>query len=136
MFIGALDVRTCELQYVSAGCPTLVYRHNADTSQRLPATAPPLAVGHDLPDPSVERTHLEQGDILALVTDGFYEWSPVPEHPLADLSPFGFDRIFDVIRDGRTSTSVELIQSLYDAASAFAGVPQTDDLTVVVVKKL
>ena len=136
MFVGALDIGTSELQYIGAGCPTLAYRHAADTSHLLPATAPPLAVGHALPHPLVGQTTLKEGDILALVTDGFYEWSPAAEHPLDNPEPFGFERIFDVMRTNRTSTAVELIRSLHDTAAEFAGAPQTDDLTAVVVRKL
>ena len=65
-----------------------------------------------------------------------YEWSPAAEHALDDPEPFGFERISELMRTNRTSTAVELIRSLHSAASVFAGTPQTDDLTAVVIRKL
>lgn len=136
MFAGALEAGSDELQYVGAGCPTLVYRRASDTFEQLPATAPPLAVNPDFLGPPIERTTLESGDIVTIVTDGFFEWSPAPEHPADDPAPFGFDRIFEVMRDRRISPASELIRSLHNAAATFAAAPATDDLTAVVVRKL
>ncbi len=71
------------------------------------------------------------GDMLVLVTDGFFEWAN------SDREPFGLQRLYQVIRESRDLTSEEIIKALYDKITSFVGgLPQDDDLTAVIIKKL
>jgi phosphoserine phosphatase len=73
---------------------------------------------------------LAPGDILVLLTDGFYEWAR------ADGEQFGLERVCDVVRSCRDRGANEIIERLHEAVVAFgAGTPQDDDLTAVIVKR-
>ena len=66
-----------------------------------------------------------------MVTDGFVEWANSTDED------FGEERLKEVIRTHRDKTSENIISELYSAVIAFAGsVPQADDLTALVVKRI
>ncbi|MFM7291602.1 MAG: SpoIIE family protein phosphatase, partial [Planctomycetia bacterium] len=70
------------------------------------------------------------GDLLVLLTDGFYEWAR------ADGEQFGAERVRELIRAHRHAAAAELIGLLHRAVVDFAaGTPQGDDLTAVIVKR-
>jgi sigma-B regulation protein RsbU (phosphoserine phosphatase) len=72
---------------------------------------------------------LEEGDILALLTDGITE----SERP--DQKFFGMENAREFIRDHRHESAEEIVNGLYRAVRNFSdGMPQTDDITVVVCK--
>ncbi len=71
------------------------------------------------------------GDLVVLLTDGFFEWSD------AEGRQFGTERLRKLICLHHGLAAVDLIQTLYRAVLGFAGdSPQRDDLTAVVIKKL
>jgi serine phosphatase RsbU (regulator of sigma subunit) len=73
---------------------------------------------------------LDVGDLLVLVTDGFYEW----ENP--DGEEFGLTRLEDVIRDSRDYTADEIIARLRSSVARHCrGTQQQDDLTAVILKR-
>jgi serine phosphatase RsbU (regulator of sigma subunit) len=73
---------------------------------------------------------LKSGDMIVLVTDGFYEW----QNPEAE--EFGLDRLRDTIREARDCSANEVIARLYTAVTDFSrGTKQEDDLTAVVIKR-
>ena len=77
------------------------------------------------------RLQMHPGDLVLLVTDGFYEW----ENDRGE--DFGVQRLEKVIRASRDCSSSEIIARLYDAVITFAnGTSQKDDLTAVLIKRL
>ena len=73
---------------------------------------------------------LEDGDILALFTDGFYEW----ENPEGE--EFGVTRLEAVLREARDLTAEEMVASLRKAVADFCrGTEQKDDLTAVILQR-
>lgn len=130
MFLGALDHTNGTVEYATAGCNALVYRAATDRVEDLPATMVPLAVLDDLAGSPASETTLDSGDVLAVVTDGFYEWENERDEE------FGIDRVCSVIRNNRQKKAAAVIEALHEAAAGFSGSPQTDDLTAVVVKRL
>jgi len=73
---------------------------------------------------------LDQGDMLALVTDGFFEW----ENPAGEQ--FGIPRMEAVLRESRDLESEQIIARLRAAVEEFCeGTKQMDDLTAVVLKR-
>jgi sigma-B regulation protein RsbU (phosphoserine phosphatase) len=136
MFTGALDPSANKLEYIAAGCSTLLYQRSTGTVEEIEATTLPLAVSHELSASPAQVREVKPGDTFMLVTDGFYEWCPAAAGPGDAPEPFGFERIFEVMRDRRDDTSESLIRALHQAASAFAKTPVEDDLTAVVIKRL
>src|SRR5262249_17840390 len=73
---------------------------------------------------------LDDGDMIVLVTDGFYEW----ENP--DGEEFGMQRVEGVIRECRDCSAEDVISNLRQAVTVFCkGTKQKDDLTAVVLKR-
>jgi sigma-B regulation protein RsbU (phosphoserine phosphatase) len=73
---------------------------------------------------------LEAGDTLALITDGFFEWTN-PEG-----EEFGLDRLEAVIHEARDCKPEEVIAKLRLAVETFCrGTKQQDDLTAVLLKR-
>jgi len=131
-FFGVLDAPAGRVRYASAGQgPIVFYDRAADRFDRRAATAMPLGVieGTDF-DELVERD-LPSGDMLTVITDGFFEaCDPAGE-------PFGMERVCEMIRRDRDLPAAEIIARLWSAVEAFtAGAPQADDLTAVIVKRL
>jgi anti-sigma regulatory factor (Ser/Thr protein kinase) len=70
------------------------------------------------------------GDILALISDGIYEYHD------ASGEEFGEQRVGEILRAHHGVPMAELSAILLDAVGAFAnGAPQEDDMTVVLVKR-
>jgi phosphoserine phosphatase RsbU/P len=130
-FIGLLDSDTHRLRFHSGGqAPILHYRAAADTFETHNPTSFPLAA---MPlsalEPAVE-VDLGPGDILALVSDGIFEYVG------ANGEQFGEERVRELLRDGRDRPMADLTATLLAAVRAFAaGAPQEDDMTVVLVKR-
>jgi serine phosphatase RsbU (regulator of sigma subunit) len=75
--------------------------------------------------------HLAEGDVLVLLTDGFYEWSR------PDGEQFGEERVREIMRRHHALPAAEIIGLLHRAVVEFAaGTRQGDDLTAVVVKRV
>jgi phosphoserine phosphatase len=74
---------------------------------------------------------MAEGDILVLLTDGFYEWAR------EDGEAFGEERVGELIRRLHAAPAAEMIDAFYRAVLDFtAGTRQGDDLTAVIVKRI
>jgi serine phosphatase RsbU (regulator of sigma subunit) len=77
------------------------------------------------------RLVLESGDVLAVISDGIYEFAT------SDGAEFGEEGVACVMRQGHELPMAELSQKLIDAAFEFGGnVKQADDITLVLVRRL
>jgi phosphoserine phosphatase RsbU/P len=75
--------------------------------------------------------NMSAGDMVLLITDGFFEWEN------QEGEQFGTERLADVVRRFSDSEPETIIAELYDAVLKFAqGTPQKDDLTAVLIKRL
>lgn len=131
LFFGVLDVEKGSIEYVSAGhAPLFVWASQEKQCSQLEATTRPLGLFPGLGRLPVSEMHLQPGDMICLLTDGFWEW----ENP--EDEEFGKDRVARVI-EGRAQESASLIiKELHQKAHGFArGAPQSDDLTAVVIKR-
>jgi anti-sigma regulatory factor (Ser/Thr protein kinase) len=73
---------------------------------------------------------MQPGDILVLLSDGFYEQSD----PHGEM--FGDDRVRDIVRAHHAGPMADMLAGLLRAVGDFAGdTPQQDDMTAVVVKR-
>ena len=130
-FFGVLDAPAGHVRYASAGQgPILFYSRGTDQFSELDATDLPLGVMPDTEFAEQIDLKLHPGDILAVITDGFFEAGD-PDGQL-----FGTERICEVIRNGRDLSPREIIEQLRREVDQFTrSAPQTDDLTAIMVKR-
>ena len=130
--VAVLDARTHCVQLLSAGHGPLFYLHAAGNRiESLDSHGLPLAVAANSAYGPLQTLEMQVGDMLILMTDGFFEW----------LGPndkqFGTARLAEVLRQAAARPSAEIIQAAYDAVLAHAGgSPQQDDLTAVVIRRV
>lgn len=126
-----LNPNNGEVKVLSAGHgPILCYRRATNNLENFDAQGIPLGMidGMRYDDSSVRC--LSAGDMIVLVTDGFYEW----QNP--ETEEFGLERLKDTIRQSRDCSAEEVISRLYAAVRDFSkGTEQNDDLTAVVLKR-
>ena len=131
-FFGLISPAARSLTYLSAGQgPLLKFVAATCAVEALPADVAPLGISPDFACGPPEEWLMRTGDIMALVTDGFFEWANRTQEQ------YGTARLADVIIANRQATSEEIITRMYEAVRKFAGdTDQADDLTAVVIKKL
>ncbi len=127
MFIGLLG-RDGMLEYIKAGHPSPLLLRQGKVSELYTEGSFPVGL-----IPEAEYTsawlQLEPEDTLVLFSDGVTE----AENPLHEL--FEVSGLSEVL-DGRNGASVEELQrAILDAVRDFTrGAPQSDDLTLLVVR--
>ncbi len=123
---------TPEVEILSAGHgPLFIYSRAEDRFTEMQAHAVPFGVLPFFRSDPAARLQLQPGDLVLLVTDGFFEW----ENDRGEQ--FGMQRTEDVIRASKHLDSREIIAKLYDAVTTFSnGTKQQDDLTAVIIKRL
>jgi phosphoserine phosphatase len=131
-FCGILDPASGVVEFLSAGQgPILHYEAATGAIRELPAQGLPLAF---FPEASYEgstRITMAPGDVLVLLTDGFYEWVR------DDGEAFGEERVGEVIRRLHLAPAAEMIAGFYQAVLDFSGGSrQADDLTAVIVRRI
>ena len=129
-FIGLLDPASHSIRFHSGGqAPIFHYRAATRDFATYWPTSPPLAaVPLEALKPAVVL-ELQPGDILALVSDGFFEYCNNTGEP------FGEARVQALIAAHANGPMKRLGDQLYEAVKAFAGnAPQEDDMTLVMVK--
>ncbi len=131
-FMGFLDPKTHDVEYHSGGQgPIPHYRAASKQCEWHAPTNFPVGV---MPLDGLDRAvslHLEPGDVLALISDGVYEYTAL------DGSQFGEDRVAEIMASSHDLSMPELGKNLVDAAFEFGGeAPQADDVTLVLVRRL
>jgi sigma-B regulation protein RsbU (phosphoserine phosphatase) len=131
-YFGLLDPARKTLSYISAGHgPLIQYVRASDEMIEKKANGVPLGIMPDVPFTEQEEFAMAVGDMMVVVTDGFFEWQRD-----SDKEQFGLERTYAVLRANRDRPCAEIIKALHDAVLAFAeGSPQADDLTAVVIKR-
>jgi sigma-B regulation protein RsbU (phosphoserine phosphatase) len=129
LFYAILDLQAHQIHYSNAGHdnPYLCSAHSA--TKRLKIGGIPLGM---LPDFSFEQESvpLELDSILVAYSDG------VTEAMNAQEEMFGEERIAAVIDQNKHASASEIIDHLVSAVKTFtAGHPQSDDITVVVMRR-
>jgi serine phosphatase RsbU (regulator of sigma subunit) len=117
-------------QFVSAGHnPAYLFRSTTGKIEKLVSNAHFLGMFDSASYPS--RTfRLDKGDILVVYSDGLTD----AQNPREEL--FGTERLLEIIRREAPSGSQALEQQFLKAIEEFTqGMPQTDDITFVVVEK-
>jgi phosphoserine phosphatase RsbU/P len=127
LFYVVLESGSGEVTYVNAGhMPTLVLRAADGAAEEL--RVPGIALGILAEVTFEERTaRLEAGDVLVLYTDG------VTDAANPAFQRFGRDRLKLLAHAYRHQRAEELVETIAEAVSDFAGdAAQADDITIVV----
>ena len=130
--MGTMDVAQNQLRLLSAGHgPLLVYKAGEHQILEFKAHGIPLSLAASIPYGPAQKIDLNLGDMVILLTDGFYEWTN------AAGEQFGLDRLYGSILAHCDLNSDALIQALYNDVTRFAAsTPQQDDLTALVLKRI
>ena len=131
LFLRLLSAQR-RVQFANAGHTSgLVIGQDGNVRMVLGRTGRPLGRQGDVPYPSGGDVLLQTGDILLLLTDG------IEEAIRSDDEIFGMERAVEVVRSHRDLPASEIVEAVCTAARTFSSPePQTDDLTVVVLKAL
>jgi serine phosphatase RsbU (regulator of sigma subunit) len=121
-----------KIELLSAGHgPLFVYSSARDTFEQFGAQTIPLGLLPELNSAESLMLHLDEGDLIVLATDGFFEWED------ASGNEFRSERLEQVIRGSCHLAPDEIIAELYSTVTHFAaGTRQMDDLTAVVIKRV
>ncbi|WP_437597423.1 SpoIIE family protein phosphatase [Sorangium sp. So ce590] len=130
-FLGILDPATHQLRYHAAGQGPLLHYRAAEgqVAWRDPTTVP-LGMFKDLDLPPPPPLVMAPGDLLVLLTDGFYEYQD------AAGQVFGKERVGDLIHRLHARPTSDILGALLAEVRRFAGsAKQIDDLTALLVKR-
>ena len=109
----------------------LLYRAGTAHVEVMAAHDIPLAIAGDVDFELPDRLELEPGDMMVLITDGFFEW----RNPQSEQ--FGIERLTRAIERLAHQPSERIITELAREVREFGnGTPQDDDLTAVVIKRI
>ena len=120
-----------QIELLSAGHgPIFVYSSHNQSFRLMEAQALPMGILPDLWDAVPVKLNLKAGDVVLLITDGFFEWEN------SAGQEFGSERLAAVVRQFSDREPEIIIAELYDSVLKFAqGTPQQDDLTAVLIKR-
>jgi sigma-B regulation protein RsbU (phosphoserine phosphatase) len=130
-FFGLLDTATHEIEYQSAGQgPILHYREAGEQFDWHDPSCYPMGFMEHLERHRSSRIALQPGDILALISDGIFEYEN------AEHRQFGAERVAELVRAHRHGSMQDLAEKIKAAAATFGGtVGQHDDITIVLIRR-
>lgn len=129
-FLAQYHPATGACQWVNCGHNDgIVLRKSGDVEQ-MPCTG--IALGL-FPRISYAEQHVElqQGDLLAIYTDGVTEANDMAEQE------FSLERLIEVLKANRDRPAYEIVDAVFEAIDSFVGAaPQFDDITLMVMKRV
>lgn len=130
-FVGFLDPQSHRVTYYSGGQgPILIYRAASDDFEWHKPTHFPLGVMPMQAPLQSAQIDLLPGDVLALISDGVYEYN----NPSGE--EFGEQRVAQIIRDTHKQDISAICQGVLSGVQEFAkDVVQADDITMVLVRR-
>lgn len=130
-FWGALDHRNHTLRYVNAGHNHPYLLHRDGSMERLDKGGMILGVMETLIPYEEGEVQLRGGDLLVLFTDGVSEaMNPASQE-------YGEERLEAMIRGSGDQDARGLIEAIHlDIQAHAAGAPQSDDITMMVIRFL
>ncbi|UCC14535.1 MAG: SpoIIE family protein phosphatase [Gammaproteobacteria bacterium] len=131
-FVGLLNPRNHSVRFHAGGQgPLLHFRSGSGHCDWYGATTFPMGALQQNNLKTAQRIELDPGDVLALISDGVYEY----ENPSGEQ--FGEQRVGDLVREHHDKPMTELIEILLRRVREFGGEAiQGDDITVVVIRRL
>lgn len=129
-FFLRYDAATGEGEYVNGGHNDGVILRQDGSVEMLGTTGLPVGL-FPKREYDVAPVRLAPGDLMLIYSDG------VSEANNSALEEFGMDRLVGCLRESAHRPATEILDHLFVAIDAFAdGAPQSDDITVMVVKRL
>jgi serine phosphatase RsbU (regulator of sigma subunit) len=130
-FLGLLDPNSHVVTYQSAGqAPLLHFSARCGQFNWLGSSQIPLGIDEQPDSQGTQQMVMEPGDLVVLLTDGFYEYS----NPAGEQ--FSTERVADVVRTHYTKPATEILAELLIATRSFAaGAKQMDDMTALIIKR-
>jgi serine phosphatase RsbU (regulator of sigma subunit) len=118
---------------VSAGHgPTLLYRAATRDVEQFDGDGVPLGVIRGEAYGPTNVLALDEGDVLVMLTDGYFEWSPP-----GDAEAFGIPRLKETLRTAAGDDAATILRTLDETVRRFCdGSPQSDDMTAIVIKRI
>ena len=132
-FVAAVfEERSDTVELLSAGHgPLFIYNACNRSVQCMRAQAWPLGMVPEMESTSPAKLTMQPGDMVLLITDGFFEWENRAQEQ------FGTERLSEILRTFCDRQPEVIIAELYDSVVKFSqGTPQKDDLTAVLIKRL
>jgi len=131
-FVGILNPRTHDVRFHAGGQgPLLHFRAGRKDCDWYGATTFPMGAMQQTSLKTAQRIEMNPGDVLALISDGVYEY----ENDAGQQ--FGEDGVAAVIREHHDKPMTELVEILLRAVREFGGqVVQADDITIVLIRRL
>jgi len=132
-FVAAVfEERSDTVELLSAGHgPLFIYNACNRSVQCMRAQALPLGIVPEMESTSPAKLTMQPGDMVLLITDGFFEWENRAQEQ------FGTERLSEILRTFCDRQPEVIIAELYDSVVKFSqGTPQKDDLTAVLIKRL
>jgi serine phosphatase RsbU (regulator of sigma subunit) len=128
LFLACLDPRSRSFVYASAGHEGY-HLDRAGKVTKLESTGMALGVEEAETIETGPSMKLDGDEILLLMTDG------VCEARAPDGAPFGLARALDAVRKNRSHTAQQILNALCrDVQEHSKGLPQEDDITLIVIK--
>lgn len=127
LFCGVLD-REGHLTFINAGHNPPILARRDGTLEAL-STKSVVLGAFDFAEYKPRQTRIESGDVVVLFTDG------VTEAVNADQEMFGDERLEALVRDHVQLRAAEIKEKILGELLRFtAGLPQGDDITLIVLK--
>lgn len=131
-FMGFLDPVSHIVNYHSGGQgPILVFNADDQSCDWFKPTSFPVGIMDMQERPESVNLKLQPGDILALISDGVYEYNNEREEE------YGEQRVAELFEKHHQLAMSELSDKLLESVRSFGGsAPQLDDITMLLVKRL
>ena len=128
-FCGILDSKKHEITFSNAGHNNPILITNSGDIKRLQTVGIVLGFLDDF-EFSESKISLAQGDILLIISDGISEAMDENEEE------YGEERLEQLITENKNQTSERIADLIIESVNNYAGaLPQSDDITLVVIKK-
>jgi len=130
--VGIIDPARCEMTLLSAGqAPILFFDASSGELHSWDADEVPLGVMSGMRPEPPRVVRFDSGDMLVMVTDGFFEWRSLAG------KLFGTDGLRDFVRTHKMLSPEAFIKRLYqEVIHSTGGAAQADDLTALVLRRM
>jgi serine phosphatase RsbU (regulator of sigma subunit) len=121
-----------QVEVLSAGHgPLFIYSAREKSLRYMHAQVLPFGILSEMDGAVPTQLAMECGDMVLLITDGFFEWENLRQEP------FGTERLAEILLKFSDRDPEIIIAELYEAVVSFTrGTPQPDDLTAVLIKRV